>query len=168
LGLFTPPLPHERSILTALGAILTLSLLAIDTFFQQLTELPVRWTLQKAASISRVIRYKPEYVPEFIIGDKAGLSDPYILAFATSFFVANGTEPVSFDNGTRTDIPLSCTISSFTWPAYETLGTCPLVSSRASTGPQVSIPTRLPIRTVLRADVSSKQLQPLQSYCPTT
>ncbi|CAN9085454.1 unnamed protein product [Alternaria alternata] len=48
--------------LAALGALLTVLLLAIDTFFQQVTDLQERWILQGNSSIPRNIRYTPSDV----------------------------------------------------------------------------------------------------------
>jgi hypothetical protein len=44
--------------LAALGAVLTLLLLATDTFFQQITDLPERWILEGYGEIPRVVRYE--------------------------------------------------------------------------------------------------------------
>lgn len=55
--------------LAALGAILTLLLLATDTFFQQVTDYPDRWALENFGStIASVVRYKPAYIPDFYQG----------------------------------------------------------------------------------------------------
>lgn len=110
--------------LAALGALLTVLLLAIDTFFQQVTDLPVRWTLHGTGLVPRVVQYKPDYVQEFVNGYELAIADKNSRALAETFFVANGTQSVPFGNGTRPDIPLSCPTSSCIWPAYETLGMC--------------------------------------------
>jgi hypothetical protein len=99
-------------------------LLAIDTFFQQLTDLPERWTLHGTGLIPRTVRYEPQYAKEFLSGFLASQTDQNILAVANTFFVGNGTQPVVFGNGTRPDIPLSCPTSSCTWAPYQTLGMC--------------------------------------------
>jgi hypothetical protein len=44
--------------LAALGAILTLLLIANDTFFQQLITYPERWSMVGQGSITRVVRYQ--------------------------------------------------------------------------------------------------------------
>jgi hypothetical protein len=110
--------------LAALGAILTVLLLAIDTFFQQLTDLPTRSTRHGLGLIPRTVRYEPEYAAEFMSGIEAAQSDRDILVIAETFFVGNGTQSVPFGNGTRPDIPLTCPTSSCTWPSYRTLGIC--------------------------------------------
>jgi hypothetical protein len=51
--------------LAALGALLTVLLLAIDTFFQQVTDLPERWKLQGDGFIPRSIRYEPNVEFEY-------------------------------------------------------------------------------------------------------
>jgi hypothetical protein len=110
--------------LAALGAILTVLLLAIDTFFQQLTDLPTRSTRQGSGLIPRTIRYEPQDSIDVVSGVQTAKVDQTIQAIADTFFVANGTQPVPFGNGTRPDIPLSCPTSSCTWPPYNTLGMC--------------------------------------------
>jgi hypothetical protein len=110
--------------LAAVGAILTLLLVAMDTFFQQTTDLPTRSTLHGIGLIPRTIRYEPSYSPEFMSGFESTQSDQNMLAVANAFFTTNGTQPVVFGNGTRPDIPLSCPTSTCTWPAYDSLGLC--------------------------------------------
>jgi hypothetical protein len=51
--------------LAALGALLTVLLLAIDTFFQQVTDLQGRWKLQGNSSIPRSTMYTPSVVPAY-------------------------------------------------------------------------------------------------------
>ncbi|KAH9864234.1 hypothetical protein J1614_010168 [Plenodomus biglobosus] len=91
--------------LAVLGALLILLLLAIDTFFQQVVDLPDHWALQTNGD-------------EFIARDH-DLS--YVL---DEFAFSNGTQPVPFGAGMRPEIPLSCPTSNCTWPLYETLGFC--------------------------------------------
>jgi hypothetical protein len=141
--------------LAALGAILTLLLLTIDTFFQQLTDLPVRWTLHGTALIPRTIRYEPQYVPEFLYGVEAGQTDQNILAVANTFFIANGTQSVSFGNGTRPDVPLSCPTSSCTWPPYETLGMCSQCSEVSQLLTFACLETRIDWTSNLNSSVES-------------
>lgn len=38
--------------------------------------------------------------------------------------VDNGTQPISFANGTRPETPFSCPSSKCTWPEYDTLAVC--------------------------------------------
>jgi hypothetical protein len=110
--------------LAALGAILTVLLLAIDTFFQQLTDLPTRSARQGSGLIPRTVRYEPQYTIESISGLETAQVDQDIQAVADTFFAANGTQPVPFGNGTRPNIPLSCPTGSCTWSSYYTLGMC--------------------------------------------
>jgi hypothetical protein len=99
-------------------------LLAIDTFFQQVTELLERWTLQGESSIPRVIRYEPERTREYLNGDEAAQTNQDIMNIADTFFTGNGTQTVPVGNGTRPDIPLSCPASKCTWPTYDSIGLC--------------------------------------------
>jgi hypothetical protein len=110
--------------LVALGALLTVLLLAIDTFFQQVTELSTRLTLSGIGYGPRVVRYERHYVKEFTNGDEAAQVDPDIMIVADAFFTSNGTQPVLLGNGTRPEIPVSCPTSNCTWPAFDTLGMC--------------------------------------------
>ncbi|KAF1911260.1 hypothetical protein BDU57DRAFT_524284 [Ampelomyces quisqualis] len=110
--------------LAALGALLIVLLLAIDTFFQQVVDLPERRVLQAGSSIPRVINYNPAYMMEFFQGYETQQYDSFMYPAVRPFFYGNGTQPVAFGNGTRPDIPLSCPTSTCTWPAYETLGVC--------------------------------------------
>jgi hypothetical protein len=119
--------------LAALGASLTVLLLAIDTFFQQVTDLPERWITDGSGSIPRVVRYEPQYSREWISGIQQAQTTQEIQSTADMFFLANGTQPVAFGNGSRPNIPLSCPTSKCTWPAYDTLGVC----SRCAEAPQL-------------------------------
>jgi hypothetical protein len=111
--------------LAALGAILIVLLLAIDTFFQQVVALPDRYALQNmTATIPRVSLYTPFYTPEFFQGYETSLQDPSLRPVVSQFFVDNGTKPIHFGNGTRPEIPLTCPTSDCTWPEYETLAIC--------------------------------------------
>jgi hypothetical protein len=141
--------------LAALGALLTLLLLAIDTFFQQATDLPARWTLNGMGLVPRVVRYEPHYIKEFLNGDEGGQSDSKVLAVADTYFLGNGTQPVAFGNGTRPDIPLTCPTSSCTWPPYETLGICSHCTDASRLLTYACIDTRIDWTSELNATTSS-------------
>jgi hypothetical protein len=111
--------------LAALGALLIVLLLAIDTFFQQVVEFPDRWALlPTSGAIPRVVRYEPVYPLEMRHGWEEDQCDKELYQVMNGFFYGNGTQPVPFGNGTRPDIPLSCPTSNCTWPMYETLAVC--------------------------------------------
>lgn len=111
--------------LAALGAILIVLLLAIDTFFQQVVDLPNRLTLQSIHStLPRVVDYKPPFTPSYYSGFESTAEDRAIAVVAKEFFYGNGTQPVPFGNGTRPDVPLTCPTSNCIWPSYETLAVC--------------------------------------------
>lgn len=100
-------------------------LLAIDTFFQQVVELPNRLTLQRIPStLPRVIDYKPPFTPSYYSGFESTAEDRSIAVVAKELFYGNGTQPVPFANGTRSDVPLTCPTSNCVWPLYETLAIC--------------------------------------------
>jgi hypothetical protein len=87
--------------LAALGAVLTLLLLATDTSFQQLTDLPKRWVQDSYGEIPRVVRYEgdngvvlAEEIP--LLVDEINLRE-----ITFKYFYYNGTESVLFGNGTR-------------------------------------------------------------------
>ncbi|EOA91786.1 uncharacterized protein SETTUDRAFT_86598 [Exserohilum turcica Et28A] len=113
--------------LAALGALLTILLLAIDTFFQQVTDLPERWKLQGESFIPRVVRYEPNI--EFQYEDKtdAPMAVPnngLWRGLGPFFYDQNGTRPLETGNSTQAEIPLICPTSRCEWPPYETLGVC--------------------------------------------
>lgn len=111
--------------LAALGALLIVLLLAIDTFFQQVVEYHDLWSLESATgSIPRVTRYEPFYKTAYMHHDEMGIMDRAFEPLVKEFFYNNGTQPTVFGNGTRPDIPLSCPTSNCTWPVYETLAVC--------------------------------------------
>jgi hypothetical protein len=110
--------------LAALGAILTLLLLAIDTFFQQVTDLPERWALDGFGDIPRVVRYEGDNGDIYEDGYPNSMEDINLRQATLKFFYYNGNEPVAFGNGTKAEIPLSCPSSRCDWPAYDTLGIC--------------------------------------------
>ncbi|OAL53938.1 hypothetical protein IQ07DRAFT_560443 [Pyrenochaeta sp. DS3sAY3a] len=111
--------------LAALGALLIVLLLAIDTFFQQVVSYQDRWALQQTSSaLPRVINYRPPFVPAFRKGFEITSEDRALGAAAREFFFDDGIQPVPFGNGTRPDIPVTCPTSNCTWPPYETLAVC--------------------------------------------
>jgi hypothetical protein len=111
--------------LAALGALLIVLLLAIDTFFQQVVSYPDQWMTQfNAGSIPRVVRYEPLYAPETFQGFETNFVDPAFRDLIGRYFAGNGTHPTPFANTTRPDIPLSCPTSICNWPSYDTLGVC--------------------------------------------
>lgn len=113
--------------LAALGALLTILLLAIDTFFQQVTDLPERWKLQGESFIPRIAQYKP--IVEFQFDDQSVVP----LAITNSelrrgigpfFYDQNGTRPLAIGDATYAEIPLVCPTGRCEWPSYETLAVC--------------------------------------------
>ena len=113
--------------LAALGALLTVFLLAIDTFFQQVTDLPERWVLQGESFIPRSIRYQPKVEDQFdSTWETTAISqmNPELRRALYPFFFANGTQPTVVGNTTQAEIPLVCPTSRCEWPSYETLAVC--------------------------------------------
>jgi hypothetical protein len=111
--------------LAALGAILIVLLLAIDTFFQQVVAMPDRWSLHIVpGTLPRVMDYHPTYTPAYFGGLESTAEDRSTAAIVREFLYGNGTQSVPFGNGTRPDIPLTCPTGNCTWPLYETLAVC--------------------------------------------
>ncbi|KAI8935461.1 hypothetical protein NX059_008031 [Plenodomus lindquistii] len=111
--------------LAALGALLILLLLAIDTFFQQVVELPDRWILQKSrGQLPLMINYIPDATMVFQDGGQNAGDDQDLAYVVDKFAFGNGTQTVPFGSGNRPDIPVSCPTSNCTWPVYETLAIC--------------------------------------------
>jgi hypothetical protein len=110
--------------LAALGAILTLLLLAVDTFFQQVTDLPERWNLDGYGEIPRVVRYEGDNGDIYEDGYPTTMEDMNLRQATLKFFYYNGNKAVPFESGDRPDIPLSCPSSRCEWDEYDTLGVC--------------------------------------------
>jgi hypothetical protein len=112
--------------LAALGAVIIVLLLAIDSFFQQVVTTPNRWTLQSIpGTLPRVTNYRPPYTPVYFnYGYESTGVDIRLSAIWREFLAGNGTQSVPFGNGTRPDIPLTCPTNNCTWPLYETLAVC--------------------------------------------
>ena len=107
-----------------MGVVLTVLLLAIDNFFQQVTDLPTGWTLYGEGHVPRVVRYETDNQREFQNGVEMSANDQRIQLISDTFLVANGTMPTVFGNGVRPEIILSCPTSNCTWPLINTLGLC--------------------------------------------
>ncbi|CAN9085418.1 unnamed protein product [Alternaria alternata] len=111
--------------LAALGALLIVLLLAIDTFFQQVATFPNKWTLHEIpGEIPYVVRYDPPYQMEFQGGWETSIYNSEVMPVVQQYLYRNGTKPIPFGTSFRPDIPLSCPTSNCTWPAYDTLAVC--------------------------------------------
>ncbi|CAA9956483.1 DUF3176 domain containing protein [Pyrenophora teres f. maculata] len=94
--------------LAALGALLIVLMLAIDTFFQQVVDMSDRWTLQMTAAVApKAHTYVPGYPTEFLDGYVNAGTDKDTYLAIQNFSYGNGTQPVIFGNGTRPDIPVN-------------------------------------------------------------
>ncbi|KAJ4295616.1 hypothetical protein N0V90_007629 [Kalmusia sp. IMI 367209] len=110
--------------LAALGAVLTILMLAIDTFFQQVIELPDRWVLQAKALVPVVSQYEPKDPHTYSDGMKELQNDRKLLEVVEKFFIDNGTQPIPAGNGTQAEIHVLCPTGNCEWPTYHTLGIC--------------------------------------------
>ncbi|CAN9085497.1 unnamed protein product [Alternaria alternata] len=87
--------------LAALGAILTLLLLAVDTFFQQVTDLPERWELDGFGEIPRVVRYEGDNGDIYEDGYPSTMEDINLRQATLKFFYYNAPVLMSgFRTGT--------------------------------------------------------------------
>lgn len=111
--------------LAALGALLIVLLLGVDTFFQQVVEYHDRWALEAmTGSIPRIVEYNPPFRASYSMGYEVNAQNRDVVSALRPYFLYKDTEPVAFGNGTRPDIPLSCPTSKCEWPEYETLAVC--------------------------------------------
>ncbi|CAG5140848.1 uncharacterized protein ALTATR162_LOCUS801 [Alternaria atra] len=111
--------------LAALGALLIVLLLAIDTFFQQVVTFPNQWTLHEMpGQIPYLVRYDPPYQTEFQGGWETSIYNSDVMPVVQQFLYRNGSKPTPFGTSYRPDIPLSCPTSNCTWPTYDTLAVC--------------------------------------------
>lgn len=99
--------------LAALGALLILLLLAIDTFLQQVVNYAERWQLSATPGvIPTVVQYRPYSTPQYFRHEEQLVFQAELRPVAQSFFYSKGSEPIPFGNGTRPDIPLICPTST--------------------------------------------------------
>jgi len=108
---------------------LTVLLLAIDTFFQQVTDLPERWTPRGEGWIPRARRYQPDIILAWQsnVDDKLPIAQPnedLTAALLPYFYEQNGTQRSKSLNGSQVDFPVSCPTSRCEWPPYQSLGVC--------------------------------------------
>ncbi|KAF1978756.1 hypothetical protein BU23DRAFT_524254 [Bimuria novae-zelandiae CBS 107.79] len=112
-----------RTLAAGLAAI-TIFALALDPFFQQVVEYPEVWRVQEdKGAIQRAFGYEPfAQGQEYRDGIQNIETDATMEGVAAQFFYDNGTSPVTFGRGVRSDVPLACPYSNCTWAPYETLG----------------------------------------------
>ena len=111
--------------LAALGALLIVLLLAIDTFFQQVVTYPDHWAMQNSScSIPVVKKYRPPTSKFYIKAEEQGLYDEVSAPIIKKYFYGNGTRSTQLGRGIRPEIPLSCPTSNCIFPEYDTLATC--------------------------------------------
>jgi hypothetical protein len=151
--------------LAALGAVLTLLLLATDTFFQQVTDYPERWALEHLKSaIPRVVRYKPFYTPEYQQGVETSFINPAMRPVVGQFMIDNGTQPISFANGTRPEMSFSCPSSNCTWPEYDTLAVCSKCVEASSLLEHGCVTTAVDWSTTQTGELQDAQF-PIKTVC---
>jgi hypothetical protein len=87
--------------LAALGAVLTLLMVATDAFFQQSTDLPERWASKGHGDSPIVIRYDSNNGQIFEHGMSNTLVDINLSQVVQNYFYYGGNQPVIFGNGIR-------------------------------------------------------------------
>jgi hypothetical protein len=93
--------------LAALGAMITLCMMALDPFFQQVVSYPDRWAPQETLSlIPRTMWYDPGLGKVYRDDAEMSVADDDMTLIVQKFAFGNGTQPVPFGNGTRPAIPL--------------------------------------------------------------
>jgi hypothetical protein len=113
-GSFLLLIRTKGKVLAALGALITLCMMALDPFFQQVVNFPDRWALQDTPStIPTAVRYEPRIGSVFRDGGPYAVNDPDLSHVLDKFSYGNGTQPVLFGNGTRPDIPLVSMLISY-------------------------------------------------------
>ncbi|CAN9166853.1 unnamed protein product [Alternaria alternata] len=79
--------------LAALGALLIVLLLAIDTFFQQVVTYPDQWALQNSSSsIPIVKKYRPPYLKYYVKAEEQGTFDEISAPIVGKYFYGNGSQ----------------------------------------------------------------------------
>jgi hypothetical protein len=111
--------------LAALGALLIVLLLGIDTSFQQVVEYHDHWALEvMTGSIPRIVDYNPPFRSSYLKGHEMGFQQRDVYNALRHHFFFNDTELIAFGNSTRPNIPVACPTSKCEWPEYETLAVC--------------------------------------------
>jgi hypothetical protein len=105
--------------LAALGALLIVLLLAIDTFFQQVVSMSTRWMPENTkGTLPMSIRYKPDIGMVFMEGVELLSDDKDFFHVLEKFAYGNGTQKVPFGTGTRPDIPVVSIFFSISWDQH--------------------------------------------------
>jgi hypothetical protein len=130
--------------LAALGALLTIMLLAIDTFFQQVTDQPERWTPRGTGLVPRIVRYEPP----IILSWESPFDGPMTVpntdlrgVLVPLYYESSEEHPKLI--GSQSDIPVTCPTSRCTWAPYPTLGVCSACVDVSSLLTYACLPTRL-------------------------
>jgi hypothetical protein len=109
-GSFLLLIRTKGKALAALGAMITLCMMALDPFFQQVVDFPDRWALQETLGrIPWTQNYVPGLGKVFIEGADMVTDDIDMFLVVQKFAYGNGTEEIPFGNGTRPAISLVST-----------------------------------------------------------
>lgn len=103
----------KGTTLAALGAAITIFVMAMDPFFQQVVRYPQVTVLQpQNSSIPKVTRYNPNFTKIMKSGIEFTNPDLDLNAIVDKFFFDFGVAQVQVGNGTRAEVPLSvCKLS---------------------------------------------------------
>ncbi|CAI6323215.1 unnamed protein product [Periconia digitata] len=110
--------------LAALGALLTLLLIANDTFFQQVINYSSHSTLAGESFVSRVVQYTPKSALPTRAGLSLTIEDYNIRPLLERFLFGRDSQPMSMGERINPDIPILCPTNNCTFPQYNTLGVC--------------------------------------------
>lgn len=104
---------------------MTVLALAMDPFFQQVSDLQERWTVTGNGSLNILTQYSPRDNRIFNLEiDNLVTVDSTFSLTIPKFSYQNGSQPVLFGNVSRPEIPISCPSRNCTWDEYDTLGVC--------------------------------------------
>jgi hypothetical protein len=93
--------------LAALGALLIVLLLAIDTFFQQVIDQNERWTLHSmAGELPRTIQYTASSESIYRQGAEIATGDPDMALVIDKFSYGPGIPAITFGSSSRPEIPV--------------------------------------------------------------
>jgi hypothetical protein len=110
--------------LASLGAVLTLLMLGIDTFFQQVVSIPQRWEFDSPVRLRSVTHYEARSAPFSRGGLMQFDVDEDMSTVVEKFLFDNGTQLNSWGNGTQAIFPVICPTGNCTWPEHQTLAVC--------------------------------------------
>ncbi|KAJ4359626.1 uncharacterized protein N0V89_000181 [Didymosphaeria variabile] len=146
--------------LAAVGAILTILMLAIDTFFQQVIELPEIWSLQGKGYVPMVTQLEHQAPLYYSNGVERKETDKELATLINEFFIDNSSRPIPAGDGFQAEIPVTCSTGNCAWPLYRTLGVCSACQDVSSLLGYACISSKLDwVRNISRDPTESSYLR---------